>query len=376
MDRLTSRLTWLLNRAERLLPPGQRQWAEAVRAETGQVPVGWPRVSWIAGGLWLVVRETKMARKIGYWLGVGAVTVIAAWAAWTSLRTTPGTDLEALTDRFRVLVTLTALVALPWLGRRQGAFGPVGPGVLARFVRIAGCGAICYFGWALVHIDVHAKGGPIGNGGGFNPVEEFSGLAALAVVAAAPFVIRARWPQAGREVYWCVMACAAVTALVLIPLQAIAVGLLALILAATSRRSPVRPSTLLAGIIGGLPNCLIIYVLFQLAPGPWPFLLLLFLGSLLCTMIAGAGAAWLIRDTGQGEDLRSTRVRQGTYAGITAGITGGLVPSLVILIFFFMIVIGPLAGVLGGRVGAALAADHLPNRRPGRSISVGLFVSD
>jgi hypothetical protein len=375
MERLARRLTWLLDRAARWLPPDRRQWAEAARAEAEQVPAGRPRLSWIAGGLWLVLKEAKMARKIGYWLGVGGVAVIAAWAAWACLRSAPGSDLEALTDRFRVLVTLTALVGLPWLARRQGTFGPVGPGVLARFVRIAGCAAICVLGLLLVHNDAQAKGG-LGNGR-FNPVEEFCGLAVLAAAAIAPFVIRARWPQAGREAYWCVEACAAVTALVLIPLQTIAVGTLALVLAATSRRSPVRPTTLVAGIVGGLPNCLIIYGLFKLAPGPWPFLWLLFLGSLFCTVLAGAGAAWLVRDTGTGEDLRSLRVRQGTYAGITAGIVGGLVPALFIVLFFFMVLIGPLAGVLGGRIGAALAADHRPKRLGSdRSIAVGLFISD
>jgi hypothetical protein len=41
------RLTWMLTRmrrgAARLLPPGRRDWAEAVQAEAELVPAGWPR---------------------------------------------------------------------------------------------------------------------------------------------------------------------------------------------------------------------------------------------------------------------------------------------------------------------------------------------
>ena len=57
--------------AARLLPPGRRQWAEAVGAEAGEVAAGWPRLCWLAGGLWLAVREAAMARKVVYWLGPG-----------------------------------------------------------------------------------------------------------------------------------------------------------------------------------------------------------------------------------------------------------------------------------------------------------------
>ncbi len=73
-------LTWVLRHAARLLPPERRPWAEALRAEAGQVPVGWPRLRWLAGGLVLVIREAHVARKIVYGLGLGAVAVAAAWA--------------------------------------------------------------------------------------------------------------------------------------------------------------------------------------------------------------------------------------------------------------------------------------------------------
>ena len=57
MERLTWMLAGMLRNAAGLLPPGRRQWAEAVRAEAGQVPAGWPRLRWLAGGLWVAARE-------------------------------------------------------------------------------------------------------------------------------------------------------------------------------------------------------------------------------------------------------------------------------------------------------------------------------
>jgi hypothetical protein len=177
MDRLALWLTWLLDGAARLLPSGRRLWVEAVRAEAGQVPAGRQRLSWIAGGLWLAVREANVARKIGYWLGIGAIAVIGGWIAWLGFLGTAATDAEAVTDRFRIVVLLTALVGLPWLARRHGLFGPVGPSVIARFVRVAGCAGLCGLGLIVLRIDAHAKGNIMGNGR-FNPVEEFCGLAA------------------------------------------------------------------------------------------------------------------------------------------------------------------------------------------------------
>ena len=47
-------LTGLLRVLARLLPAGRREWAEAVQAEASQAPAGWPRLSWLAGGVWLV----------------------------------------------------------------------------------------------------------------------------------------------------------------------------------------------------------------------------------------------------------------------------------------------------------------------------------
>jgi hypothetical protein len=71
MERLAWMLTRMLRDAARLLPPGRREWAEAVRAEADLVPAGWPRVAWLAGGLRLAAREAEIMRKVVYWLGSG-----------------------------------------------------------------------------------------------------------------------------------------------------------------------------------------------------------------------------------------------------------------------------------------------------------------
>lgn len=48
---LASALSRMLAGAAPLLPADMRHWAEAVRTEAGQVPAGWPRLAWLAGGL-------------------------------------------------------------------------------------------------------------------------------------------------------------------------------------------------------------------------------------------------------------------------------------------------------------------------------------
>jgi hypothetical protein len=104
MEQLTWMLAGMLRNAARLLPPGQRQWAEAVRAEVGQVPAGWLRPRWLAGGLWLAAREgaKMMISKVMYRFGMGAVAAAAAWVVWLSWRTSPAADPQTVTDRVRV----------------------------------------------------------------------------------------------------------------------------------------------------------------------------------------------------------------------------------------------------------------------------------
>lgn len=251
MGGLTPVLAGLLRQSARLLPPGRQQWAEAVRAEAGQVPAGWPRLRWLAGGLWLVAREATMMRKVVYWLGAGAVAAGAAWGVWLSWRTSPAADPQIVTDRVRVLVGMAALVVLPWVGRRRGWFGPAGSSLTARLVRVAGCAAVCGLGVAVVRMDSHLGLGPH-SPGPFSLLREIIALVLLGAALAALAVVRARWPVADPSVLWFIAAIAGLLVFFAVPLQALAIVYVAGLLAATSRRSPVTNASLAVGTITGL----------------------------------------------------------------------------------------------------------------------------
>jgi hypothetical protein len=370
-ERLTWALAWVIDRAARLLPPGRRHWAKAVQAEAGQVPAGWPRLGWLAGGVWLVAREARMARKIGYWIGAAAVTAAVAWVVWLSWRVT---DPESGTDRIRVGVGAIALIGLPWVARRSGLFGPVSDAIAARLVRVAGCAAICGLGLGILRVDRHVGLGSVLGSGKLNWGQEAGGLVVLIVGLAAPLILKARRPQTGREVLWGIVACAAVTALLIVPLQALVAGYVAMIFAATSRRSPVAPPTLTAGLIAGIPTAAVLCALLFVSGNLYGLLFLAAIVALLIAGLAGAAAASLVTGIEDPDELRAARIRQGTLAGATAGAVGGLASSAIFLILGAMMVAGPLVGMAGGALGAAIAADHRLKSRPARSIPAGQFA--
>jgi hypothetical protein len=120
------------------------RFGTAMRTRAGQahLPAGWPRLDWLAGGLWLVVKEAHVVRKFVYLAGIGAVAAIAGWAVWRSWTNVPASDPKVATDKVRLLVGATAMIVLPWVGRRRGWFGPVGNTVAARLSRLTGCAAV------------------------------------------------------------------------------------------------------------------------------------------------------------------------------------------------------------------------------------------
>ena len=82
MNVLTTVLAGLLRWVVVLLPAGRREWGQAVWAEAGDVPAGRVRLSCVVGGLWLVVGEAEMIRKIGY-TGAGvAAGATMVWLDW------------------------------------------------------------------------------------------------------------------------------------------------------------------------------------------------------------------------------------------------------------------------------------------------------
>src|SRR5205085_12102973 len=120
MERLTWVLTRMLRDAARLLRPGRQEWAEAVQAEADLVPAGWPRVGWLAGGLWLAAKEAEIMRKVVYWLGIGAVAAAAAWAVRLSWHASSASHPLVVTARGRGLLGAAAVALLP-LGARPRA---------------------------------------------------------------------------------------------------------------------------------------------------------------------------------------------------------------------------------------------------------------
>ena len=98
--------------ALRLVPAGRRDWAEAVWAEAHEVPAGWPRLAWRAGGLGLIAKEGQMTRTIGTWSLFVVAAGAAAWGAW------PGSPVShAAAVQGGIIITLALLVGLPLLSR-------------------------------------------------------------------------------------------------------------------------------------------------------------------------------------------------------------------------------------------------------------------
>jgi hypothetical protein len=378
MERLAWMLTWMLRAAARLLPSARREWAEAVRAEADLVPAGWPRVGWLAGGLWLAAKEAEIMRKVVYWLGIGAVAAAAAWAVWLSWHTSPAADALTVTDRVRVLVGVTALALLPWVGRRRGWFGPVGSSITARLVRVAGCAAVCGLGAAIVRMDRYIHGGPHGPAP-FSLSREIAAAVILGAGLVALRVVRARWPQVDAYALWISAGMTGVIVLGLLPAQGIAIFYLAAILAATSRRSLVASGPLAAGVMTGLPaglaQALAIYGL-NTPDDRYVSLLIVIMTAItfLFAVPAGVAAAWLRSGNEDPAELREARIRQGLLAGSVSGAAAGLVLTDLVPITVFMMVLGPLLGAAGGAFGGAVAAYHPRKPRPARSWAAGLFV--
>jgi hypothetical protein len=378
MERLTLMLAGALRAAARWLPPGRREWAEAVQAEAELIPAGWPRVGWLAGGLRLAAKEAEIMRKVVYWLGVGMVAAAAAWAVWLAWHTSPAADALTVTDRVRVLVGVGALALLPWVGRRRGWFGPVGHSITARLVRVTGCAGACGLGVAIVRMDRYIHGGPHGPAP-FSLSREIIAAVLLGAGLVALGVVRARWPQLDAGTLWAFAGMSSTLLLALVPAQAIAVAYVAVILAATSRRSPVANASLAAGamtgLAAGLTAALAVYELnTQDDRYVDLILLLLFVTTILSGALAGAAASWLRPGTGDAKELREARIRQGLLAGTASGAVAGLVLTNFVAIAVFMMVLGPMLGAVGGALGGMVAADHPRRPRPVRSWAAGLFV--
>jgi hypothetical protein len=413
LDGVTRALDGLLGRCAGLVPPGRRGWAEAVRAEAGEVPAGAARLGWVAGGVWLVAREAQMVRRIGYGLAVAAVAVAAALVVrylWGGAH--PGRD--AGWDKARVVLLVALAAGLPWVGRRRGVFGPVGASIAARVVRAGGCAAVLLLVLDLARIEYYpGSGGVIWPGNGW--AREAVALGLIGGCLAAVLIITARRPRHPVLVAWCVAAAGLVLLLTVAPVQVLITVYVAGILALTTRRSPVTPATLAICASAGVAGGLLVVALWNptrspAAPGLHKQtdvrLLFVILVAVIAAGTAAAGAVAVRRARGPGDPLvlRSARTWQCLAAGPLTGAAAALMLPLLRAsaavhfaaacpaarhgqctaasgVWMLFLVAGPVLGLAIGSVAAASTASQppqlpLPPReaRPGGSRSGGVFV--
>jgi hypothetical protein len=342
LDRMTRALEGLLRRCAGLLPPGRREWAEAVRAEAGEVPAGPARVGWLAGGLWLVAREAGMIRRIGYGLGVAAVAVAAGLAVrylWSGAHA--GRD--AGWDKARMILLVALLAGLPWVARRRGVFGPVGRSIAARAVRAGGSAALVVLVLDIArveHFPSPAGPTPWPSAGPWNWAQEALALVLIAACLAGILTIQALRTQVRPVlVAWCAAAAGLVLFFTVAPLQALIAVYAAGILAVTSRRSPVTPATLTISAGTGVGGGLLVVALWNPtksapAPGLHPStdvpLLFMVLIAVIGAGTAAAGAVAARRARGTNDPgARRVRAWQCLAAGpLTAAAAALMLPLL------------------------------------------------
>lgn len=392
-EQLTRALAWMLRRSARALPADRREWGEAVRAEAGQVPAGWPRWCWLAGGLRLVAKEAQMTRRIGYGLGAALVAAVAAWAAWLSWqRALPG-DADSLVDRARVIELAAVLAVLPWVARRRGVFSPGGTNAAMRLLRIGGCAALCAMVLSVVHLDQtaparragdHEPGGALGN---FSLTGEAKDLGLLAVLLTVVLVLTT-W----RRTRIAAVLVAIVGSWVVFwfgPFQLFTALYAAGILAATSRRSELTPVSLGIGAGAGVAGSLLVGLIKVAAGLPAQpsdkgglaiAMGLSHFGIVAPVLVLAAGAAALLATrrtpaAGGKDDIQWPRIRQGVGAGLTAGAVGGLMITILTgwwPVLFLSPLLASVAAVFGGCAGAAAAP---PGSRLNRSRLGEVFAS-
>lgn len=287
MSWLTRVMAVLLGCSARLLPADRRQWVHALWAEADQVPEGWRRLAWLAGGVRLTVREAALGRRAMYPLVFAAAAVGTAWTAWSG----PAGDSAIMLNRVDVISIAVILAGLGWAVRR--ARGPVAGSRVARLVRTGGFAAV--FALAVVKAAVErVADAPPNNTGG-------SAVAWM-----------------GEVVFLTVMA-----------------GYAAVILACTARRSLAAPATVAVGTATGAAVGVLAYALGPLGfplrfTGPWPaafYDAAMTVGVLLalCAPVAAglAAARWAGRSMAAG-----TRAGQSAMAGLCTGAAAALVVAV------------------------------------------------
>jgi hypothetical protein len=284
---LTRVIVALLRRSTALLPADRQVWARALWTEANEVPEGWPRLAWLAGGARWVAREATLGRGLVYPFAFAAAAAGAAWTAWSG----PPGDAAIVINRVDVIAIAVILAGLPWAIRRTR--GPVAAGRRAKLLRIGGYAAVLTLVVVKAAVERVADAPPNNING---PARAWIGeVAFLAVMA----------------------------------------GYAALILAFTARRSPALPATVGIGTATGAVLGVLVYAL-----GPLGFPLR-FTGAgsarlydaamalgvvlVLCAPVA-AGLAAARRARRSAPTL--SRAGQGAMAGLCTGTAAALVVAV------------------------------------------------
>jgi hypothetical protein len=284
----------------RLMPAARRDWAEAVWAEASEVPPGWRRLAWRAGGVQLVVREALTRPGTGSAALFGTAAALATWAAW------PGSPAGFATSVGRVDVITTVLLLVGLAAVARWVLGPPIRSRSARFLR-----ALTYAGILAL---IPAK----------NVVEQVldvpphtgTQLRLYRLISGPGFGNHWR-----NEIVF----------LVIIALYAAA------ILWVTSRRSRVAPATLAIGVVAGIALGIAWYVIGPLgfggapATNPWlpgsdsaPFIVLA-VAMVICAPIAAMVASdRRYTATNRSPLAAAARIRQILAAALLTGLTGAL----------------------------------------------------
>jgi hypothetical protein len=284
---LTRLTAALLRRSAGTLPPERRSWLLALLTEADEVPAGWLRLAWLAGGARLTIREAGLGRRFGYPLAFTAAAAGTAWCAWSG----PRGDSAIVVNRVDVITVAVVLAVLSWTIRRTR--GPVADGRPARLVRTGGYAAI--FALVLVKAAVERVADA--------PPNNLEGPARAWI---------------GELVFLTVMA-----------------GYAAVILAYTARRSPAVPATVAIGTSTGAALGVLVYALGPLGfplrfTGWWPTRLYdaaMALGVLLALCAPVAAGLTAARRTGRSMS-NGSGAKEGAMAGLCTGATAALMVAV------------------------------------------------
>ena len=299
-------MSWLGRAGAWLLPAGRRDWAEALWAEAHEVPAGWRRLAWRAGGVWLMAKEARVARRISALL----LFAVAAWMAWPR---SPVPLSHGAANQGDVIITIALLAGLPLLGR--WLFGPP-VSRAGRWLRAGFYAAVLAIMTTRSVIDPFVGAVPRG---GINLHSYYF------ITEGSPAPGSASGgPDWGGEFLLLVLTASYLTVITVL----------------TARRTGVAPATLVIGARAGLVLGLAIYAMDPLGGGqaatnPWlrgsaadPLVALAWVLAFCGPLAASLLAMWRSRAPGRPGPQAADPGLEGITAGLVAGGVGALTATV------------------------------------------------